>query len=97
MTKNMASGCCFGKCHGATLGLFISYEPILLAYVGAMALSRMTLRRMEQYTFKNLSNCWNTIITFYLETPGGLSLNLYLNIVYNVITVKLDIYGSFLA
>ena len=31
---------------------------------------------MEQHTFKNVNNSWNTL---YLETSGGQSYNLYLN------------------
>ncbi len=33
---------------------------------------------MEQYAFKNVNNCWNTKITFYLETYGGENSILYL-------------------
>jgi hypothetical protein len=36
---------------------------------------------MEQCTFKNVNNCLNTNIYSYLETSGGQSYNLYLNIV----------------
>jgi hypothetical protein len=36
---------------------------------------------MEQHAFKNINNCSNTNIYFYLETSGGLSSNLYLNAV----------------
>ncbi len=35
---------------------------------------------MEQHTFKNVNNCWNTNIYSYLETSGGKSFNLYLNL-----------------
>jgi hypothetical protein len=31
--------------------------------------------------FKNVSNSWNTNISFYLETSGVQSYNLYLNVV----------------
>jgi hypothetical protein len=37
---------------------------------------------MEQCTLKNVNNCWNTSIYSYLETSGGQSSNLYLNVVY---------------
>jgi len=37
---------------------------------------------MEQCTLKNVSNCLNTNIYSYLETSGGQSDNLYLNIVH---------------
>ncbi len=35
---------------------------------------------MEQHASKNVNSCWNTKITFYLETPGGHISSLYLNI-----------------
>ncbi len=37
---------------------------------------------MEQHALKNLNNCWNTNISFYLETSSGQNSNLYLNVVY---------------
>jgi hypothetical protein len=38
-------------------------------------------RAKEQRTFKNVNNCFNTNIYSYLETSGGQSSNLYLNVV----------------
>ncbi len=35
---------------------------------------------MEQRTLKNVFNCLNTNIYSYLETSGGQSSNLYLNV-----------------
>jgi hypothetical protein len=37
---------------------------------------------MEQNTFKSKNNCLNTNIYSYLETSGGQSYYLYLNVVY---------------
>ncbi len=37
--------------------------------------------KLEQRTLKNVSNCLNTNIYSYLETSGGKSYNLYLNVV----------------
>ncbi len=37
---------------------------------------------MEQRALKNVNNCLNTNIYSYLETSGGQSFNLYLNVVY---------------
>jgi len=37
---------------------------------------------MEQRTLKNANNCLNTNIYSYLETSGGQSSNLYLNVVH---------------
>jgi hypothetical protein len=37
---------------------------------------------MEQHALKNVNNCLNTNILSYLETSGGKSSNIYLNVVY---------------
>jgi len=37
---------------------------------------------MEQHTLQNVNNCLNTKIYSYLETSGGQSSNLYLNVVH---------------
>jgi hypothetical protein len=37
---------------------------------------------LEQRTFKNLNNYFNANIYSYLETFGGQSFNLYLNVVH---------------
>jgi hypothetical protein len=37
---------------------------------------------MEQYALKNVNNCLNTNISFYLETSGGQNSNLHLIIVH---------------
>jgi hypothetical protein len=37
-------------------------------------------KEMEQSTLKNVNNRLNTNIYFYLETSGGQSSNLYLNV-----------------
>jgi hypothetical protein len=37
---------------------------------------------IQQHTLKNVSNYWNTKIYSYLETFGGKSSNLYLNVVH---------------
>ena len=37
---------------------------------------------MEQHTLKNVNNCLNTNIYYYLETSGGQSSNQYLNVVH---------------
>ena len=39
------------------------------------------LSRMEQCTLKNVNNYLNTNIYPHLETPGGQSSNLYLNVI----------------
>jgi len=36
---------------------------------------------MEEHTLKNEYRCWNTNITFYLETSGEQNSNLYLDVV----------------
>jgi len=40
------------------------------------------LTSMEQCALKNVNNCLNTNIYSYLETSGGQSYNLYLNVVH---------------
>ncbi len=37
---------------------------------------------MEQHVLQNVNNCWNSNIYSYLETSGGQSSNLYLNVVH---------------
>ena len=37
---------------------------------------------MEQHALKNVNNCSNTNIYSYLETSGGESSNLYLNVAH---------------
>jgi len=37
---------------------------------------------MEEHTYKNVDNSLNTNIYSYLETSGGQSFNLYLNVVH---------------
>jgi hypothetical protein len=39
-----------------------------------------------KHALKNVNSCRNTIITFYLETSGGESSNLDLNVVYFINT-----------
>jgi hypothetical protein len=41
----------------------------------------MGVNRMEQSTSKNVNNCFNSNIYSYLETSGGQSSNLYINVV----------------
>jgi hypothetical protein len=43
---------------------------------------KIKLCTMEQHTFKNVNNHLNTNIYSYLETSGGQSSNIYLNIVH---------------
>ncbi len=42
----------------------------------------MEQRLMEQHTLKIVNNCLNTSIYSYLETSGGQSYDLYLNVVH---------------
>ncbi len=44
---------------------------------------------MEQHTLKNVNNCWNTNIFFYLETSGGQNYNLYLKFVHFLTPVSI--------
>jgi hypothetical protein len=50
---------------------------------------------MEQCALKDVNNCLNTNIYSYLETSGGVSYNIYLNVLHFFNTkYQLDIYGS---
>jgi hypothetical protein len=44
---------------------------------------------MEQHALRNLNNCLNTNIYSYLETSGGQSSNLYLNVV-NIFKISVN-------
>jgi hypothetical protein len=41
-----------------------------------------TFEATEQHALKNVNNCLNTNIYSYLETSGGKSSNLYLNVAH---------------
>ncbi len=43
---------------------------------------KLDLYLMEQCAFKTVNNCLNTNIYSYLETSGGQSYNLYLNVAH---------------
>jgi hypothetical protein len=43
--------------------------------------STLQLFTMKQHASKNVNNCLNTNIYSYLQTSGGQSSNLYLNVV----------------
>ena len=70
----------------------------LIVYVGVqfVSLVRIQTFTMEQHALKNVNNCLNTNIYSYLETSGGQSSNLYLNVgSFYKQQYKLDICGSF--
>jgi hypothetical protein len=49
--------------------------------VGATDVTKY-IKANEQHALKNVNNCWNTNIYFYLETSVGQKFNLYLNVVH---------------
>ncbi len=55
--------------------LFTFSTPVLIRHL-------LQLKTMEQRALKNVNNCLNTNIYSYLETSGGQSYNLYLNVVH---------------
>ncbi len=72
-------------------GQFLNYEWNKVLLICEMIFNKevkktwkMTLffTRMEQQTLKNVNNCLNMNIYSYLETSGGQSSNLYLNVVH---------------
>ncbi len=56
---------------------FSQLMPLSLIDIGVVYCSAM-----EQRALKNVNNCLNTNISSYLETSGGQSSNLYLNVVH---------------
>ncbi len=50
--------------------------------LGVLTITKIKIILIEQGTFKNVNICLNTNIYSYLETPGGQSSNLYLNVVH---------------
>ncbi len=53
-----------------------------VALLGNVEITVTKPHKMEQHTLKIVNNCLNTNIYSYLETSGGHSLNLYLNVVH---------------
>ncbi len=51
---------------------------------GKTALLQTSLNNLivKQGALKSVKSCWNTKMSFYLETSGGQKFNLYLNIAY---------------
>ncbi len=45
-------------------------------------LPNLQMDQMEQHALNNVNNWLNTNIYFYLETSGGQSFNLYLNVAH---------------
>jgi hypothetical protein len=65
-------------------GYFYSYQNklIRLDSLKFSILIILITSAMEQHALKNINNCMNTIIYSYLETSGGQSSSLYLNVVH---------------
>jgi hypothetical protein len=51
-------------------------------------MSKTFKQPMEQKDYNKVNNCWNTKITFNVETSGDQNLNIYLNGVHFFNTVK---------
>jgi hypothetical protein len=49
---------------------------------GHLGVIVLTVSKMEKHAFKNVNNCWNTNISFYLKTSCGQSSNLDLSVVH---------------
>jgi hypothetical protein len=60
-----------------TLAKFTSKPPIFFFLLG-----QPSFPGMEQHTLKNVNNSLNTNIYSYLETSGGQSSDLHLNVVH---------------
>jgi hypothetical protein len=61
----------------------------LIVSLSITTLRITTLSIMEQHTLRSVNNCLNTNICSYLETSGGQSSNLYLNVV-NFLNTRAD-------
>jgi hypothetical protein len=61
---------------------FADIFSLLQKYFRAANKIRKKALPMEQRTLKIVNNCLNTNIYSYLETSGGQSFNLYLNVVH---------------
>jgi hypothetical protein len=65
------------------VGIINSSAAVTTYFVITASLTKSLLYwPMEQHALKNVNNCWNTNISFFLETSGGQKSNLYLNVVY---------------
>ena len=72
--------------------LFISNKRLVYNFINLVGLIgfksgsifqlQFYMLSMEQCALKNVNNCLNTDIYSYLETYGGRSFNLYLNVVH---------------
>jgi hypothetical protein len=47
-----------------------------------MTVSSCHRHSMEQHALKNVNNCLNAIISYYLKASGGQRSNIYLNVVH---------------
>ncbi len=61
--------CRYAECCGALSNLMFSFSIMLFKTFGTLRL-------------KNVNNCFYTNIYSYLETPGGQSFDLYLNVAH---------------
>jgi hypothetical protein len=52
--------------------------------VGRLIALPTNISLIEKHALKKINNCWNTNISFYLDTSGGQSYNLFLYVVYFV-------------
>ena len=58
-------------------------EPVMLPSIEVMGVKLCEqMWAMEQHTLKNVNNNLNTNIYYFLETSGGQSSNIYLNVVH---------------
>jgi hypothetical protein len=58
------------------------YHWSQVKFFGAATFCPLGISSMEQHTLKNVNYCLNTNIYSYLETSGGQSCNVYLNVVH---------------
>jgi hypothetical protein len=64
----------------------VERPKVVWAKLSTLSWAVFLISVMEQHTLKNVNNYLNTNIYSYLETSGGQSSNLYLNIVHFINT-----------
>jgi len=85
---NVVGFCHFFSDDRSNVHIILEYcamKSLLVSYTPGVRLSCLPFcqpNKLEQHALKNANNCLNANIYSYLETSGGQSSNLYLNVVH---------------
>ncbi len=60
----------------------VGYEPLITWLITKYSSNVLMLLLMEQHALKNVNNCLNTNIYFYLETSGPSVIKLFTVVIY---------------